>query len=680
MPRPTPVGPLQTSSSLNEQSDWEGEERGDENDEREEPLEEGDRGEEPPPEAVGNEGEAAGDPVEAVVPPRAHTPPPPPPPVQPPPAPRRPRVQDTEPRRSRRLQDMPPEEAGTFEAPGRYWEGANAAETLNGLDDCRNQLIEAIHDDPSELALAMRSRASLPQSYKDAIHSPQGQYWQEAMVEEYKGLMENQTWTLTHLPPGRKPIGGRWVYAIKYKPDGSIERYKARRVAKGFSQRPEYDFVHTYAPTVMASTVRTVLALVATEDLEFDIVDITAAYLNGDLDEDVYMVQPTGFTSNDASGVCKLKKAIYGLKQAGRQWWKTLRSFLLALGFRISKVDACLYLFTKGGDKLWIPVHVDDQGLASNSRKLLDWVKTALQKKFKIRDLGPATTFLGIQITRDRPNRKLYLSQHGYIDDLLDRFNMGNANSHNYVTPLDPGCKLAPATEPATHEEAREMAQIPYREAVGGLQWAAITTRPDIAYATGVLGQFTQDPRPQHWKAVQHVLRYIKGTKRWKLVYSRGADGIPLKQYGDASYAGDYGRKSISGGATFIGNCLVAWHSKRQTSVATSTAAAEYYAAHAAGREALATRHILSELGYEHSGPTPLYCDNQATCKITCDPKHDSRLKHVDVLWHWLREQVDYNNLSIHYISTQQMVADILTKSLTADKHIPLCKALGLQE
>jgi hypothetical protein len=677
-PSSSPI--LRTSSNNDGQSNWKGEEREDDSDEGEEPVEEGDRGEEPPPEGVGNDGEAVREPEEEAAPPRAYTPPPAPPPAQPPQAPRRARIQDAAPRRSRRLQELPPEEAGTFEAPGNYWEAANGAELLNELDDCRTQLIEAIHDDPGEVALAMKSRACLPQSYKEAIQGPQGRYWQEAMVEEYQALIQNQTWTLSDLPAGRKPIGGRWVYAIKYKADGSIERFKARWVAKGFSQRPGYDFVHTYAPTVMASTVRTVLALVATEDLEFDIVDITAAYLNGDLDEDVYMIQPTGFTSNDASRVCKLKKAIYGLKQAGRQWWKTLRSFLLGLGFRISKVDACLYLFTKGKDKLWIPVHVDDQGLASNSRRLLDWVKDALQKKFKIRDLGPATTFLGIQITRDRPNRKLYLSQHRYIDDLLDRFNMGNANSHNYVTPLDPGCKLTPATEPATYEESAEMAQIPYREAVGGLQWASITTRPDIAYATGVLGQFTQDPRPQHWKAVQHVLRYLKGTRRWRLAYGRSTDGIPLKQYGDASYAGDYDRKSINGGATFIGNCLVAWHSKRQSTVATSTAAAEYYAAHAAGREALATRHILSELGYAHTGPTPLYCDNQATCKITCDPKHDSRLKHVDVLWHWLREQVDYQNLSIHYIPTQQMVADIFTKSLSADKHITLCKALGLQE
>lgn len=498
------------------------------------------------------------------------------------------------------------------------------------------------------------------------------------MAEEYQNLTGNSTWILTDLPEGRKAIGGRWVYAIKYNADGSIERHKARWVAKGFSQRPGFDFLQSYAPTVMTNTVRTILALVAHEDLEFDVVDVTAAYLNGELEEEVYMIQPTGFESTDK--VCRLKKAIYGLKQAGRQWWKTLKAFLLEQGFKISAVDACLYLFERGKDKLWIPVHVDDQGLASNSRRLMDWIKTEMAKRFKIKDLGPVSTFLGIRIERDRPNRLMYLSQQQYLQDVLGRFNMLEANTRTSITPLNPGCKLEPGKTVMSAAEQDIMAKVPYREAVGALLWAAIMTRSDILYAVSSLGQFAQDPRPEHWTAAQHVLRYLKGSMTWKLTYGGSNKEIDLKQYGDASYMGDSNRKSTSGGATFIGNSLVAWHSRRQSTIATSTAAAEYYAANAAGREALTARHLLTELGYSHPGPTPLLCDNQATVKMTEDPKHDSRLKHVDVQWHWLPEQVDYKRLDISYIPTIDMVADIFTKALPGTTHQTLCIALGLQE
>jgi hypothetical protein len=234
--------------------------------------------------------------------------------------------------------------------------------------------------------------------------------WHKACEEEMEAHRLNGTWEITKLPHGKRAIGSRWFMKVKHNADGSLDRYKARLVAKGYSQRPGFDFKETFAPTVRYSTIRIILAIAALEDLELRSVDISHAYLNGELEEEIYMQQPEGFEVGGPQYVCKLNKSLYGLKQAGRVWNRKLHSVLLSLGFERVQSDHGLYIFSKDGIRIFMPVFVDDITLAGKKGAKFDSLIQELSSHFKLRDLGPTTQLLGMEIHRNRPNRTLSLS------------------------------------------------------------------------------------------------------------------------------------------------------------------------------------------------------------------------------------------------------------------------------
>src|SRR5215471_12011740 len=352
------------------------------------------------------------------------------------------------------------------------------------------------------------------------------------IIEEIQSLIANKTWKLAKLPPGRKAIGSRWVFVIKRKADGSIERYKGRLVAKGYAQRPGFDYTETFAPTAKWAALRAILAMAALEDMELESIDISSAFLNGELEEEVYMEQPEGFHQGAYDEFLQLLKGIYGLKQAGRIWHKKLDKELQDMGFIKVQCDHSVWVFQRHGTKVIIPVFVDDMTIASKSKEMIQSVKEELKRRFKLRDLGPTSFLLGVAIERDRSNRTLRLSQSQYILDLLARYN--HSDCVPVSTSMDPSCRLSKDQAPSTPEEVEHMKSIPYIHAVGSLMYLAVSTRPDISYAVGVLARFNSNPGEAHWKVVQHLFKYLKGTINYQLTYAPIYNSELFVTYSDA--------------------------------------------------------------------------------------------------------------------------------------------------
>jgi hypothetical protein len=508
-----------------------------------------------------------------------------------------------------------------------------------------------------------------PKSYREAMRRPGSELWHQAMVREMEAHLENGTWELVNLPHGRKAIGSKWVFKIKRNPDGTVERYKARLVAKGFGQRPGVDFDETFAPTTKWAALRAILALAALENLELESIDISNAYLNGELhDVDVYMQQPDGFAERDSTWVARLLKGLYGLKQGGREWFRRLEEVLLELGFARFRSDSSVFIWEKDGVKVIVPVFVDDITLASKSKEKIAEIKGLLAQHFKLRDLGPTSFLLGVQIDRERSTRTLHLSQRQYTLDLLDRF--GFADCTPVSTPLDPGSRLDMSQCPQTPEDDEFMRDKPYVSAVGALMYLAIATRPDIAHAVGVLCRFMSKPDPAHWKAAKYLFRYLRGSVDYRLTYAPDPSSSQLfTTYSDADHGGnpDNGR-STSAYVVKMGTGAVSWMSRLQSIVALSTTEAEFISAVSAGQEIVWMRSFLGELGYAFDAPSLLLVDNQSAIQVARNPEHHGRMKHLDLRFFWLRDMVNSGVIAVRYIPTADMAADLLTKALARVK------------
>ena len=556
--------------------------------------------------------------------------------------------------------------------PGEWWKVRKPKPTVPDSD------FEEEEEEEDEQANLVGTPVD-PQTYSEAIGGDEADQWKAAMAEEINWHLENNTWTIVELPPGQKAIGSKWVYRVKHNADGSIERFKARVVAKGFNQRPGQDYFETFASTMRQSTIRIVMALAAIEDMELRSVDISYAFTNSDIDVEIYMQQPPGFKQGGKEYVCRLNKSLYGLKQSPRLWGETLGKVLVDLGFKRTYSDASLYIYDRDNIKVIMPVFVDDITLASKSGKAIDDFVIELGKHFKLRDLGDTNFLLGIEISREREKCKLYMSQRQYTINKLEEFRMTDCKPVG--TPMLPGEKLTSEQSPKTDEEKREMENIPYISAVGSLMYLATMTRPDIAYTVGVLARFNSNPGMAHWKAVKHVFRFLKGTLDIKLEY--GPDPTigekMFATYSDADHGGDKDNgKSTTGYMVKIGSGIVSWRSKLQPVVTRSTTEAEYIAAGAAGAEIRWIQNLLMELGYKPTCPSMLYIDNQSSISVAKNPEHHGRMKHLDLCFYWLRDQVAMRRIEPNYLPTEEMPADLLTKALPKPQVEKLRRAMGL--
>ena len=397
---------------------------------------------------------------------------------------------------------------------------------------------------------SLHSNSTEPDNVQQALLLPE---WKKAMIEEYAALMNNQTWVLVPANDQMKIVDHKWVFRTKYHADGSVQRYKARLVAKGFQQTPGVDFFETFSPVIKPCTIRVIFTLAVTYKWDIQQIDINNAFLNGDLQEVVYMTQPVGFVDpSKPSHVCQLKKALYGLKQAPRAWFEKLKQALVTWGFKASTSDSSLFIFSNTKDLIFLLVYVDDILVTGNNVSLIKKILDDLNKCFALKTLGFVGYFLGFEVHRDENG--ILLTQSKYISDLLKKANMINAKSCS--TPMCSSNKLA-----RDKGDSFEHSTL-YRSIIGGLQYLTLS-RPDIAFSVNKLSQFLQTPTDEHWKACKRVLRYLKGTSSVGLQF-KPADRLVLEGYADADWASSLDdRRSTSGYCIYLGGNLIVWRSKK---------------------------------------------------------------------------------------------------------------------
>eukprot|EP00252_Welwitschia_mirabilis_P018673 TRINITY_DN4156_c0_g1_i5.p1 TRINITY_DN4156_c0_g1~~TRINITY_DN4156_c0_g1_i5.p1 ORF type:complete len:1283 (+),score=262.04 TRINITY_DN4156_c0_g1_i5:125-3973(+) len=463
--------------------------------------------------------------------------------------------------------------------------------------------------------------AGEPESYQEAICSPDASKWMEAMNEEMESFERNHTWEVMPLPPGKRALKNRWIYRLKQETNGA-KRYRARMVVKGFAQQKGIDFNEIFSPVVKHTSIRIILAMVACMNLELEQLDIKTAFLHGDLQEEIYMEQPEGF-GNGKDLVCRLKRSLYGLKQAPRQWYKKFDTFMIEQKYERCKVDHCVYLMRTTGKITILLLYVDDMLIAGNDLHEIQRLKSQMAKKFATKDLGQAKQILGMRIERDRKSGKLWLSQSDYIHKVLKRFNMADCSPVS--TPLAGHFKLSKEDCPISSWEKKGMMDIPYTSVVGSLMYAMVCTRPDLAQAVGVVSRYMSNPGRTHWEAVKWMLRYLKGTQDHSLCF--GGSGLKVVSYSDANFAGcGDTRKSTTGYVFTLGGGAVSWMSRLQSDVALSTTEAEYIALTETAKEMIWLRRMLEWFGLSQNKYS-IYCDSQSVVHLARNVAFHARTK-----------------------------------------------------
>lgn len=494
--------------------------------------------------------------------------------------------------------------------------------------------------------------------------------WKRAIEEELQSLEKNATWSLTELPPGRKVIDNKWVFKIKRHSDGSVDRYKARLVARGFSQRFGFDYTDTYSPVVKMTTLRILLSLANQEGWHVHQMDVKCAFLNGVLDEQVFMRQPSGF-ERGGSLVCRLNKAIYGLKQASRKWNERFHEFMCRMNFKRSEQDYCLYYCSMDTAVIYVVIYVDDILIIGSSEKAICDLKQKLSSEFEMRDLQEVRSFLGVNIQRDRERGVMVFEQKAYVKSILERFGMTNCKPS--VIPMETHLKLE------KEKNIKLFTRKPFKELIGCLMYLMVTSRPDICAAVNYFAGFQCCATDTHWIHLKRVLRYLRGTMDYQLVYRRKDLPEKLLAFADADWGNDPNdRRSVSGFVIQFYGSTVAWATKKQSSVALSTTEAELKALCLASCELIWVANLLHSIGCEVKEPLTVYEDNQSCIALTSEPRKQKRMKHVEIQYFFVRELVEQGKLRLQYVPTECQLADVMTKGLASPRFRVLRDLLGL--
>jgi hypothetical protein len=401
-------------------------------------------------------------------------------------------------------------------------------------------------------------------------------------------IEENKTWQLVDLPANCRPIGLKWVFKEKHDEHRNIVKHKARLVAKGYVQREGVDFEEVFATVVRMESVRLIMAMAARKDWEIHHRDVESAFLNGELEEEVFVQQPSGFVvAGKEHKLLRLHKALYSLRQAPRAWNIRLDESLMTLGFTKCPSEHALYTKRAAGGSIIIGVYVDDLVITGEKKADIERFKKQMIKMFCMSDLGLLIYYLGIEV--EQGSRGITLCQSAYAQKLLERSGMKGCKGAQ--APMEGRLKLT------KNNTAAKVDATQFRSIVGGLRYLTHTW-PDITFAVGYVSQFMEDPREDHLAAVKHLLRYIAGTSGYDLIYPRrGTTALQLTGFSDSDMAGDIdGRKSTSDMLFFLGDCPITWQPQKQKIVALSTCEAEYIAAATASCQGIWLARLFKEL------------------------------------------------------------------------------------
>eukprot|EP00253_Pinus_taeda_P029735 PITA_29735 len=503
-----------------------------------------------------------------------------------------------------------------------------------------------IYDEGMNSLFALFCHVDDPIHFEDAIKDKK---WIEAMDEEMNAIERNKTWDLVELPKGKEVIGVKWVYKTKSNAEGKIERHKARLVVKGYKQQYGRDYEETFAPVARMETVRTVLSIAAQNKWKVYQMDVKSAFLNGVLKE-----EPLGYEKKDQEHkVCRLKKALYGLKQAPRAWYSRIDFYLLENEFDKCEGEPTIYIKEKDGKILIVVLYVDDVIFTRNDDQLIKNFKSVMKEEFEMTDMGFLRYFLGIEVYQNENG--IFISQARYVNEVLSRFNMQEYKAA--ITPTVMGLKLS------REDSSKDFDPSLYKSIVGNLMYLT-ATRPDIMFAVSLISRFMERLKEAHWQAAKRILRYVKGTKRFGILYNV-SEHSDLVGYIDSDWAGSVDdRKSTSGYVFHMGSGAISWASKKQSIAALSTAEVEYVAATAAACQAVWMRRMLRSLGREQVKETVIFCDNSSAIGLSKNYVFHKRTKHIDTRFHYIRELVNNGEIVLEHCRTQEQVADILTKPL----------------
>jgi hypothetical protein len=490
------------------------------------------------------------------------------------------------------------------------------------------------------------------------------------MDEEMAALDANATWELIALPEDMKAIGCKWVYKVKHNVDGSVNRYKTRLVAKSYAQTYGIDYEETYSPVAKMTTIRAIVAMAAAKGWSLYQMDVKNVFLHGDLNEEVYMEQPPGYVDQTHPNlVCRLKKALYSLKQTLKACSDKVSQYFVTSGFKTSNANFALYVKKIGHGIIIIIIYVDDLIITGNSDTYIFDLKKLLKQKFEMKDLRELRYFLGIKVIQSP--KGTWLLQKQYALNKLTEYWMTGCKLISI--PLEQNVKLS-ADEGDLVEDTTM-----YKRILGNLIYMTIT-RPDLSYAIGVVSQFMQTPRKSHLDAVRRILRYIKHTLQCGIFYEAKSQ-LQVHGYTNANWVGNVlDRRSTSGFMFSFGSGVVSWSSKKQPIVALSSTEIEYKGAAIVAYEIVWLQKPLSHLGQSVDGLVVIYCDNISSILLANNLVYHARTKHIKVHYHFIREKILAKEIDLIHVSTEDQVANIFTKALGVDKLRKFKKMLGVLE
>jgi len=493
--------------------------------------------------------------------------------------------------------------------------------------------------------------ANLSYTYEQVMNSEERGSWEKAIKDELKSLEDNGTWDIVEEDKTQRLVEMKWVLNKKFKADGSFDKYKARLVARGFTRTHGIDYLDSYCPTPKPSIIRVLLMKALENKWVVKQLDVKSAFLNGVLKNDVYC-KPIQGMNIPTGKVVKLKKALYGLQEAGREWYQTYRNALLNIGFKETKMEPCLFIKVHELSIIYVLLYIDDQLIVGQEVPVEATIKE-ICSLFEMNNFGIISSYLGVN--HEFLNGDYYLGQKKMVDDIIIKFKLSDSKISQF-----------PLSKTVKTDYERCVEGVPYREIVGSLMYLGTMTRPDIMFSVSWLSRYLEKPSKYQWMEAKRVVRYLKGTKDYALKISTTTKKR-LVVYTDSDFADGSDYKSTSGCVVCLGRTVLSWFSRKQSITALSTTEAEFIALGESIRELLFWKSALEELKVDITEAV-IYCDNQSAIKIALGECLNARTKHFGVILQRVRDHVKLGDFKLEYIPTNDNIADIMTKPLSGEK------------